>query len=173
MLMVWKGWRPVAEKLRNELWGSATTAKPLQIVRIVIGLVVNSAIILFGCLADPNIYSYILMVCLINMGLYFLNYVIAKICERESVRALPSIALGISLILWILALAAFFFHSTDSEASPSMSRAKNSPCEFFGVFDTHDAWHLMSALALFTFFVGILTLDDDLCHTRSDKIHVF
>nr|ADK25179.1 SID-1-like protein [Penaeus vannamei] len=173
MLMVWKGWRPVAEKLRNELWGSATTAKPLQIVRIVIGLVVNSAIILFGCLADPNIYSYILMVCLINMGLYFLNYVIAKICERESVRALPSIALGISLILWILALAAFFFHSTDPEASPSMSRAKNSPCEFFGVFDTHDAWHLMSALALFTFFVGILTLDDDLCHTRSDKIHVF
>lgn len=173
MLMVWKGWRPVAEKLHKELWGSATTAKPLQIVRIFIGLVINSAIILFGCLADPNIYSYILMVCLINMGLYFLNYIIAKICERESVRALPIIALGLSLLLWILALVAFFFHSTDSEASPSTSRAKNSPCEFFGVFDTHDVWHLLSALALFTFFVGILTLDDDLCHTCSDKIHVF
>lgn len=79
MLMVWKGWRPVAEKLHKELWGSATTAKPLQIVRIFIGLVINSAIILFGCLADPNIYSYILMVCLINMGLYFLNYIIAKV----------------------------------------------------------------------------------------------
>ncbi|XP_042219181.1 cholesterol uptake protein 1-like isoform X2 [Homarus americanus] len=174
MYHVCKGWKPVMKKLEEVVRDEDRTSKPMHIIRISMGTLANFLLIIYGCALDPNVYSYVLIICLTNMGLYVLNYIITKrICHRESGTPLAWMSLLISLLLWIVALVAFCFHNTDSEASPSTSRALNTPCDFFMVYDKHDVWHVTSALALFFFFLGVLTLDDDLCHTPSDKIYVF
>lgn len=174
MYHVCKGWKPVKDKLKAILRDQDRTSRPLQIIRIFSGCLTNVIFIAYGFVMDPNVYTYILIVCLSNMGLYFLNYMMTKrICYREKGTRLAWFSLFMSTWLWIVALVVFSIHSSNSEVSPSSSRAMNSPCDFLIVYDTHDIWHFTSALALFFFFVGLLTLDDDLCTTQSKCIHVF
>ncbi|XP_068244590.1 SID1 transmembrane family member 2-like [Palaemon carinicauda] len=174
MLQVWKGWKPVRDKLAQVIRNEDLTSTPLHVLRIVVGIVANVSLILYGAIADPNVYGYILSICLTNLGLYFGNYVITKrIQYKERGTVWAWICLALSFVLWILALSAFCYHITDSEASAADSRSLNSSCAFFGVFDTHDVWHLFSSLALYTFFIGLLTLDDDMARTPSAQIHVF
>lgn len=174
MLQVWKGWKPVRDKLAQVIRNEDLTSTPIHVLRIVSGFIANGSLILYGAIADPNVYGYILSVCLTNLGLYFGNYIITKRLQyKEKGAPLAWICLTLSFILWTLALSAFGFHNTDSEASASDSRGLNSSCAFLGVFDTHDVWHLFSSLALYTFFIGLLTLDDDVARTPSTEIHVF
>lgn len=174
MLQVWKGWKPVRNKLAQILRDEDRTSTPLHILRIISGVVANGSLILYGAIADPNVYNYILTICLTNLGLYFGNYILTKtVCYREKGTILAWMCLAMSFVFWILAITAFGYRSTNSEASASDSRAINSPCNFFGVFDTHDIWHLLSSLGLFTFFLGLLTLDDDISKVPSKQIHVF
>ncbi|CAL4089977.1 unnamed protein product [Meganyctiphanes norvegica] len=168
MYKIWKNWHPVLAKMNN------TSMNGLQGVRLVLGLMLNLGLVIYSSIMESDVYNHILIVCLSNVGLYFTNYVATKrLYYKERGSTLAWVSLGFSSIFWILALVAFTIHSTDSEATPSESRAKNQACFFFGVFDTHDAWHLTSSLALFTSFVGVLTLDDDLANTSADRIQVF
>ncbi|KAK7081793.1 SID1 transmembrane member [Halocaridina rubra] len=173
MIQVWKGWRPVVNKLSG-MFDEGSTSTLLHIVRIFTGVAANFSLLLYGAIADPNVYRYILVICLLNLGLYFGNYILTKrIHFKEKGTRFAWACLLLSVICWILALVAFNHHSTDAETSASDSRAMNSSCVFFGVFDAHDAWHIMSSMGLFTFFIGLLTLDDDLYLVPSKRIHVF
>lgn len=46
-------------------------------------------------------------------------------------------------------------------------------CILFEFYDTHDAWHLLSAYGLFFNALTLLALDDDLTSTPRDEIYVF
>ncbi|CAL8143758.1 unnamed protein product [Orchesella dallaii] len=64
------------------------------------------------------------------------------------------------------------------ELSASASRAENEDClnswfPFHPFYDSHDAWHFLSAAALFLAFMGLLIVDDDLITTEQSKIPVF
>ena len=52
-------------------------------------------------------------------------------------------------------------------------RNLNEVCEFLNFFDNHDMWHFISATGLFTAFIFLLTIDDDLLDTPWDSINVF
>lgn len=77
----WSGWREVGKAVKNVLGDQDTTYRPMQVVRLLVGVGVNIGLMLFGILDDPNFYYFILIVCLVNMGLYFVNYVLAKVVE--------------------------------------------------------------------------------------------
>ncbi|ODM96321.1 SID1 transmembrane family member 1 [Orchesella cincta] len=64
------------------------------------------------------------------------------------------------------------------ELSASASRAENEDClsgwfPFHPFYDSHDAWHFLSAAALFLAFMGLLIVDDDLITTKQSSIPVF
>ncbi|MPC23959.1 SID1 transmembrane family member 1 [Portunus trituberculatus] len=168
---VWSAWKPIGEKLSNVLSEQDTSHKPMEVVRVLVGVGSNIGLILFGILADPDVYNFILVVCLVNLGLYFANYVMMKkLLFKEKGTVLAWVCLALSSVFWIIALVFFFQRRTDSERSPADSRSKNSPCDFLSVFDEHDIWHITSAFALFFFFVALLTMDDDLCNKPSQEI---
>lgn len=169
----WSGWREVMRKLKNVLEEQDTTSRPMQVVRPMVGVGINIGLMLYGILDDPNFYYFILIVCLVNMGVYFANYVVAKrLGFKEKGTLLGWTCLTLSSVLWVIALAFFFQKRTDSEGSPAESRAKNSPCDFLSVYDEHDIWHITSSFALFFFFVALLTMDDDLFSTPAKDIKV-
>lgn len=66
-------------KLKEVLSEQDTAARPMQVVRLLAGVGANGSLMLFGILEDPNFYYFILIVCLVNMGIYFANYVVAKV----------------------------------------------------------------------------------------------
>lgn len=75
----WSGWREVMRKLRDVLEDQDATSRPMQVVRPMVGVGINIGLMLYGILDDPNFYYFILIVCLVNMGVYFANYVVAKV----------------------------------------------------------------------------------------------
>lgn len=79
MWQVYKGWKPIVAKLEQVLQDEDRTSTPLQIIRIVLGLIINTAVIIWGILVDPNMYTFILIACLINMACYFVNYIVTKV----------------------------------------------------------------------------------------------
>ncbi|XP_063841509.1 SID1 transmembrane family member 1-like [Scylla paramamosain] len=170
---VWSAWKPVAEKLKNVMGEQDTSSQPMQVARVLVGVGSNIGLIVYGNLGDPDVYNFILIVCLVNMGLYFANYVMMKkLSFEEKGTVLAWVCLAFSILLWIIALVFFFQRRSDSERSPADSRNKNSPCDFLHVFDEHDIWHITSSFALFFFFVALLTMDDDLCWKSSQEIKV-
>ena len=76
---MWSGWKPIGEKLKNFLGEEDTSDPPMLVARALVGVGSNIGLIVFGCVADPDVYNFILIVCLVNMGLYFANYVMAKV----------------------------------------------------------------------------------------------
>jgi hypothetical protein len=86
----------------------------------------------------------------------------------------------LSFMFFLLALvlmggAAYFYVNKHQSRnlSPPESRNKNSVCSFMDFYDNHDMWHFISATALFSTFIGLLTIDDDLLSKHRDKIQVF
>jgi len=55
-----------------------------------------------------------------------------------------------------LAVQAFTTHATDVLKSPAESRDLNKACIIAGAFDTHDLWHLLSAIALSLWVLSLL-----------------
>lgn len=173
MWHVWSGWKELGEELRNVLGEQDTSHRSMKVVRVMVGVFGNVGLIVFGIVVDPNVYNFILIVCLVNMGLYFANYVLVKRVKfQEKGTVLAWTCLALSSVLWVIALVFFYQRNSDSESSPAASRAENSPCDFLYVFDEHDIWHLTSSFALFFFFVALLTMDDDLCNVPSKDISV-
>lgn len=77
---------------------------------------------------------------------------------------------SIETLAWKLYLSNSFYLW---QLSPSASRAMNSQCDFL-VYDMHDVWHVLSALALFSFFVVstviiLVGIDNQVCRTRVVK----
>lgn len=55
-----------------------------------------------------------------------------------------------TLIFWAAGAILFALKSTSWEEQPADSRSFNKPCFMNYVYDAHDYWHMISALALFT-----------------------
>lgn len=141
----------------------------------------------------------ILLIFAVNLGLYLLYYSIRKLIEifvrldtdsecqdhnHEDLNASPGcckpLMRFLSFMFFLLALvlmggaAYFYIHKHQSRnLSPPESRNKNSVCSFMDFYDNHDMWHFISATALFSTFIGLLTIDDDLLSKKRDKIQVF
>ncbi|KAB7493911.1 SID1 transmembrane family member 1 [Armadillidium nasatum] len=175
MFEIWKDMKPVAARLKVYLREENVPSKShITIIRTLFGIISNVAVMAVGPAIDMEVYLYILLVCIINMVLYTMNYVFTKVfVHQEKGTKIGWICMGLSVTLWIIALICFSVHNTNTETTPAVSREMNSECVLFDAFDSHDFWHLTSAFALFFSFVGILTMDDDLARRNPQKIPVF
>jgi len=133
----------------------------------------NVGFILLGAIKQPGVSSYLLMIFIGNLMVYFFYYGIMKLVKKETI---PPIAFVISIITiacWIPALYFFQIKNKTTEVTPAQSRNLNKECIWGNLYDHHDIWHFFSATGLFFSFVLLLFLDDGIDHIPRDKIYIF
>ena len=134
---------------------------------------VNVGFIMYGAFNQPDISTYLLMIFIGNLMVYFVYYVIMKFVKKEKIPLVAHLISVIALACWIPAL--YFFTTTDKSTtvSPAESRNLNVECIMGDLYDHHDIWHFFSAAGLFFSFVLLLVLDDGINQKPRNKINIF
>ncbi|KAF4533497.1 hypothetical protein B566_EDAN000982 [Ephemera danica] len=147
---------------------------PKRIALLVIGNMVNIALAILGIIYHPNNFaSYLLAIFMANLNIYCWFYIIMKLVHRERIPWQPLFYIIISFILWGFSLNYFFHKAISWQQTPALSRTYNHACNVLEFYDYHDIWHFLSAGSMFSSFMVLLTLDDNLIHVPRNEINVF
>jgi len=147
---------------------------PVRFALLVVFVVVNSALSLYGAVNDISDFATFLLGIIICNGLFYVVfYCIMKVVCGERIKLLPMLFGGASIITWGFALHFFVAGLTDWQTTAAQSREGNRECIAFNFYDDHDLWHFLSAIALFFSFMCVLTIDDDLDKRERSTINVF
>ena len=121
----------------------------------------------------PSASGHMLLMIMAHGSIYVMFYTIMKLIHKEYLTLSCKLYLIASAVL--VPLSAYFFYQTpkDQFASPSVSRGSNQECLLFNFFDSHDLWHFLSGGGLFTTFMFLLNIDEDLKYTQRRLIPVF
>lgn len=134
---------------------------------------INIAFIAFGGWTRPNISTYLLMIFIGNLMVYFFYYLCMKLWKKEKI-PVPAYFISIlSIACWIPALYFFTSEEKSTNNSPAQSRNLNVECLLGDLYDSHDIWHFFSAAGLFFSFLLLLVLDDGISHLPRNKISIF
>ena len=136
--------------------------KQHDIPKLILIITLNSctlAMYIFATITKPNFTDWLLGVCIINLMVYVLYYIIQKIQNREKINKLIYIWLLIDGIIMSLSLKFFFMSVTDKFIPMNESNKLNKPCVLFDYFDYHDIWHILSSIGLFIFMNIIYFMD--------------
>ena len=143
-----------------------------------------------------NVSHLVLLILAGNLMLYLLYYIIRKIMrnnlesdfvtktnrqrlnffnDKISIPAFNSGMFFAFLAFGFGIIAIFFYQqrSAHRNLTPAQSRNLNAECSFMEFYDNHDMWHFFSAAGVFTAFLALLTVDDDLLFVPRDHIDVF
>ncbi|XP_021946460.2 SID1 transmembrane family member 1 isoform X1 [Folsomia candida] len=143
---------------------------------LVVALNFGALTMIWTMMRTANFASQVLAVYVINCSVYSVYYCVMKMVHYECRSILwiqPAIYLVISILLWTWSLSYFGDVVTLWERSPAESRAKNVECVWLFWYDSHDVWHFLSAAALFSSLMTLLTMDDDLIEKPKSEIPVF
>ncbi len=142
---------------------------------ILIGILIalNLGMLIYGAVAQSGISSYILNVFLGNLMAYVAYYVGMKIYFKEKFTVSVYIYTALTMGCLVVALYYYTRGITDSTLSPAESRNGNRECIVFDIYDSHDIWHMFSAMGLFFCFMLLHNLDDGLFFTPRTEIKVF
>lgn len=124
-------------------------------------------------LQSSNIASHLLFVLLCNALLHMVFYLSMKLLHGERPRWYAWLYLAGAAAAWAPALYYFTAGSTDWQGTPAQSRLLNHECRLLRFYDSHDLWHMLSAVALYLTFNALLTWDDGLAAVRRTDIAVF
>jgi hypothetical protein len=161
------------EKAKNGNFQSSTIVSRKRVIFVTILNFINIVFLIFGALTKPNISTYLLMIFIGNLIVYFFYYFTMKLIFREKI-PWQVFALGIiSLGCWIPAMYFYLESVKATGLSPAESRNLNSECILGDLYDTHDIWHFLSAAGLFLSYIILLILDDGISTVARDKIHIF
>ena len=117
--------------------------------------------------------NHILVMIIGNQLLYMGFYMVMKTIYKELL-TFPTVFYFISSILLSAASIYFFMQKVkDSRESPGRSRQINKNCILFNFYDHHDVWHFLSATGLFTVFMFLLNINEDLKYIKRQMIPVF
>ncbi|ODM89042.1 SID1 transmembrane family member 2, partial [Orchesella cincta] len=128
-----------------------------------------------------NFSTYLLYLLVANV-LWNVNYYVAmKVIHGEFTKTswrFPAVYFGLAAVFGGFAMHFFADVAAQWEKSPAESKTFNQRClNMFGLeaypYDSHDAWHFLSATSLFFAFNGLLVLDEDLVSTQTTQISVF
>jgi len=151
--------------------------KPLYPARL--GLLVfmymaNIGLAVYGIVTTPaDFATHMLAIIIMNLMSYCLFYICMKFVHKEGV-PVQCIVLGlVAAILWGFALWFFTHVVTNWQVTPAMSRNLNDQCIVLNFFDRHDVWHFLSAGALFTTFMMVFFIDDNIRDVPRDQIPAF
>ncbi|XP_030632635.1 SID1 transmembrane family member 2-like [Chanos chanos] len=145
-----------------------------RMVLLVIGNIVNWSLAAYGLIKKPNNFaSYLLVIAICNLLLYFAFYIIMKLRSGERIKCLALVCILFTAVIWGFALFFFFQGLSNWKKTPAESREHNRECILLSFFDDHDIWHFLSSIAMFGSFLVLLTMDDDLDSVQRNKIIVF
>ena len=138
---------------------------------VILGLMFSRSVI-------PDFPSVILYSFIFNFALYFMYYWVMKFVKKEfkhnpHVFTVSFLLFVFSVICWIFALSFYFNKVKQWRESPSASRERNVECILFDFYDYHDVWHFISALALFSMYLSILVIDDNMINVKREVIDIF
>ncbi|KAL5463661.1 hypothetical protein EMCRGX_G032576 [Ephydatia muelleri] len=145
-----------------------------RLIRLTCALVFDSivlAVLFFYNQLD--IATTILTLFALNAVVLLAWYLGSKCLHSEPRIFVPVIILLLALGFWLMAGTYFSKKIYNSGKTPVESRELNRPCYIGGFYDYHDFWHFLSAAAVFTSFMSLLTLDDGLKMKEHSEIHVF
>ncbi|XP_050346972.1 SID1 transmembrane family member 1-like isoform X1 [Nymphalis io] len=152
-------------------------SRPLYRARLVLLLVANALnwmLAIFGLLKQGSDFAgHMLQVLLGNALMYMVFYLAMKLVHGERLRWYAWALLAAAAAAWAPALYFFLSGSTDWSAAPALSRHRNHECMVMQFYDSHDLWHMLSAVALYLSFSALLTWDDGLSAVKRTDIPVF
>ncbi|CAG7816488.1 unnamed protein product, partial [Allacma fusca] len=123
-----------------------------------LAVIFNVGIILanFTSLSGQNFASQVLWILILNSSVYFIYYIFMKFIHKEFRGLMWVQTLMYSVITLSFGIPSVLYFSsalTSWNKSPAESRVRNEDCFFLDFYDYHDAWHFLSAPALFCFFL--------------------
>ncbi|XP_067928561.1 SID1 transmembrane family member 1-like isoform X1 [Watersipora subatra] len=135
---------------------------------------INLGVALYGVIKRPSDFAtFMLAVIVVNMMFYCFLYICLKCKYKEGVPVISSLLLVAGIGFTCVALYLFAQHLTDWIETPALSRNLNKDCVILDFYDTHDAWHFLSAGAIFCIFLAVLFIDDNLQKKPIKNIDVF
>ncbi|KAM3959594.1 sid-1-related gene3 [Aphomia sociella] len=151
--------------------------RPLYTTRLILLLIANAvnwAFALYGLLKQSaDFASHLLNLLLCNTLLYMIFYLAMKLLHGERPRWYVWCFLVSALTAWAPALYFFMSGSSSWSSTPAQSRQLNHECRVLEFYDSHDLWHMLSAIALYLSFNTLLTWDDGLAAVKRTEIAVF
>ncbi|KPJ13349.1 SID1 transmembrane family member 1 [Papilio machaon] len=152
-------------------------ARPLYGARLAIllaGNALNWLLAVYGLVRQSGDFAgHMLQVLLGNTLLHMVSYLALKLAHRERLRWYAWCWLAGAAAAWAPALYFFVSGSSDWSTAPALSRHYNHHCMVLQFYDSHDLWHLLSAVALYCSFNAMLTWDDGLSALKKTDIPVF
>ncbi|XP_047530128.1 SID1 transmembrane family member 1-like [Vanessa atalanta] len=152
-------------------------SRPLYRARLVLLLVANALnwmLAIFGLMKQGSDFAgHMLQVLLGNALMYMVFYLAMKLVHGERLRWYAWALLAAAAAAWVPALYFFLSGSSDWSAAPALSRHRNHECMVMQFYDSHDLWHMLSAVALYLSFSALLTWDDGLSAVKRTDIPVF
>ncbi|KAJ8707610.1 hypothetical protein PYW07_011287 [Mythimna separata] len=100
-------------------------------------------------------------------------YIIMKLVHRERIAGYTWFYFVLAHVAWFTALKLFLDSRTKWSQTPAQSRRHNAECSILQLYDSHDAWHVMSAAAMFLSFNMLLTVDDMVANMPRSSLQTF
>lgn len=133
----------------------------------------NIALMIVGALHKPNISTYLLMIFVGNLFIYFFYYLSLKLINKEKILVQFWIVVVLATLFWIPGLVFFQLPGKKTSLTPAQSRNINLECYRGGFYDNHDIWHFLSSAGLFLCFTTLLIMDDGIADVPRDQILIF
>ncbi|KAL0880554.1 hypothetical protein ABMA27_001786 [Loxostege sticticalis] len=167
-------WQRAARELRAL---PARGFRPLytaRLIMLVIANAINWGFAIYGLfMQSTDFASHLLSVLLCNTLVYMVFYLSMKLLHGERPRWYAWCFLAGAAATWAPALYFFLSGSSSWSTTPSQSRHRNHECRVLEFYDSHDLWHMLSAVALYLTFNALLTWDDGLAAVPRTEIAVF
>jgi len=123
--------------------------------------------------AKSTFTLWLLSILIMNLGVYFIYYIIQKIRHGENIKWYVWIEILIMNITLTFAMIFFLNAVSNKSLTPSESQELNKPCVLFDYWDYHDVWHILSSFGLFMSMIVFYHLDDDLKDIDRNHIAIF
>ncbi|XP_045768907.1 SID1 transmembrane family member 1-like [Maniola jurtina] len=158
----------------SELRKGARPMYRARLIMLIVGNALNWMLAAYGLLQQSGDFAgHMLVVLLGNALLYMLFYLGMKLAHGERLRWYAWALLAGAAAAWLPALYFFLSGSSDWSTTPALSRHRNHDCKVMQFYDSHDLWHMLSAVALYLSFSALLTWDDGLSAVKRTDIPVF
>eukprot|EP00117_Sycon_ciliatum_P031838 scpid38814/ scgid24829/ SID1 transmembrane family member 1 len=145
--------------------------QPYRCLLLTIAAVMNLAIAVYGVVSQPAGFSnYMLSIMIANLVLYTGYYCTLKLLHLEPFRQITLLYFFLCILAALPATYYYLKSPADWSKSPAYSRSLNSHCTFLDFFDSHDLWHICSALFVFFTYLALLTIDDPLANVARIEI---
>ena len=122
--------------------------------------ILNELVVIFSALYRFHFSTFLLALIFNNIILVLSDYLYFKYRSGNRIGKRNLLFLFLTIISMVTSIYFFELPYTNKFLTPDESLALNRPCILFGYFDTHDVWHILSALGIFFMFLATWYIDE-------------